>query len=326
MSGLQVYKEKKIELLKVLEAHKSLLEDLPPKLQDKFKSNFLELVHNDYLLNNVDKRLILKLAIDLTKIGLNINPFAKEVYIVPFKTKINNQTIMFPQAIIPEKGIAEIYLRADFLLKIYKVWDLGDVVKSEKEMSYKELSLIDETNIKFVEKNFIGWDVVLIDLLGKLPEQKEFVSYKYAKAATKNMEVPEEFYLEGLVHKAVRKASKRFRVPKERFKDVVEQVEYANEVLIDEIPNNQNKQQSSSTQAIDPLELAKPKQEEDIKAAEVVKEPEKVKIDDFRNLYKGLNKEQKTAYLAYTQGVDLSKLSEQELQNFYKEVKEHVGA
>ena len=82
----------------------------------------------------------------------------------------------------------------------------------------------------------------------------------------------------------------------------------------------------AENKTIDPLELSKPKQEEDIKAAEVVKEPEKVKIDDFRNLYKGLNKEQKTAYMAYTQGVDLSKLSEDELQNFYKEVKEHVGA
>ena len=325
MSGLQVYKERKQELSKVLEAHKSLLQDLSPRLQDKFKSNFLELVHNDYLLNNVDKRLILKLAIDLTKIGLDINPFAKEVYIVPFKTKINNQTIMIPQAIIPEKGIAEIYLKANFLLKVYKIWDLGDVVKSEKEMNYKELSLTDETDIKFVEKNFIGWDVVLIDLLGKLPEQKEFVSYKYAKAATKNMDVPEEFYLEGLVHKAIRRASKRFRVPKERFKDLVEQVEYANEVLINKIPNNKIKQQSN-TKTIDPLELACPKQEEDIKAAEVIKEPEKITVDSFREFYKGLNKEQKTSYLAYTQGVDLSKLSEQELQEFYKEVKEHVGA
>ena len=324
MSGLQVYKERKQELLKVLEAHKSLLQDLSPKLQDKFKSNFLELVHNDYLLNNVDKRLILKLAIDLTKIGLDINPFAKEVYIVPFKTKINNQTIMIPQAIIPEKGIAEIYLRANFLLKVYRVWDLGDVVKSEKEMNYKELSLIDETDIEFVEKNFIGWDVVLIDLLEKLPEQKEFVSYKYAKAATKNMDVPKEFYLEGLVHKAIRRASKRFRVPKERFKDLVEQVEYANEVLIDGIPNNQIKQQANQT-TVDPLELAGPKQEE-VKAAEVVKEPEKITVDTFREFYKSLNKEQKTDYLAYMQGVDLSKLSEQELQEFYKEVKEHVGA
>jgi hypothetical protein len=30
--------------------------------------------------------------------------------------------------------------------------------------------------------------------------------------------------------------------------------------------------------------------------------------------------------MAYTQGVDLNALSEEELASFYKEVKEHVGA
>jgi len=83
-----------------------------------------------------------------------------------------------------------------------------------------------------------------------------------------------------------------------------------------EVPTNET--------TVDPLELAKPKQEEDIKAAEVVKD--KATIDDFRNLYKGLNKEQKATYMSYMQGVDLGKLNEEELQNFYKEVKEYVGA
>lgn len=78
-------------------------------------------------------------------------------------------------------------------------------------------------------------------------------------------------------------------------------------------------------QTIDPLELTAQKQEE-VKVAEVMKEPEKVTVDTFKELYKNLNKEQKVNYAAYTQGVDLSKLSEEELANFYKEVKAYVGA
>jgi len=326
MSALQIYAQRKKELVEVLNRYADLLQDLTPRQQDEFKKNFLELVNNEYLLEKVDKRFILKLAIDLTKTGLNINPFNKEVYIVPFETKVANQKLMLPQAIIPEKGIAEIYLRANFLLKVYKVWDLGDVIKSEKEMNYKELSLVDETDKVFVEKYFIGWDIELIDLLGELPTQKEFVSYKYAKAATKNMKVPDEFLLEGLIHKAIRRAAKRFRVPKNRFNDMLEKVEIANEKFLSGIEINEKtvNDYKAETKQIDPLELAGPKQEEDIKAAEVVKD--KVTINDFRNLYKSLNKEQKATYMAYMQGVELEKLSEEELQNFYKEVKVHVGA
>lgn len=98
--------------------------------------------------------------------------------------------------------------------------------------------------------------------------------------------------------------------------DEIEDMEATPDVKV-EVPTNDT--------TVDPLELAGPKQEE-VKAAEVVKEPEKITVDSFREFYKSLNKEQKTAYLAYMQGVDLSKLSEQELQKLYEEVKEHVGA
>ena len=78
-------------------------------------------------------------------------------------------------------------------------------------------------------------------------------------------------------------------------------------------------------QTIDPLELTQPKeQEQEVKAAEVI--PEKITVNDFRELYKTLPKEKKTEFMAYTQGVDLNALSEEELAGFYKEVKEHVGA
>ena len=80
-----------------------------------------------------------------------------------------------------------------------------------------------------------------------------------------------------------------------------------------------------STETIDPLTIANQKQEE-IQTAEIVPEAEKITPKSFAELYKSLNKEQSVRYLEYMQGVNLAELSEEELANFYKEVKEYVGA
>ena len=324
-TAIAIYAQRREELKKAIEKNRELLTILPPRKQEEFKKNFVELANNDYLLNNTNINLVVKLAIDLTKIGLDINPFKKEVYIVPFETKINNQKMMVPQAIIPMKGIQEIYIQANFLLKVFKVWDIGDgIVKSEADMSYKELSLIDETDKKFRDSYFIGFDVRLIDLKDNLPEQRQFVSYKYTKSVVKNMKVPEEFYLEGLVHKAVRKASRYFVIPKERMKDIVDETETANETLINEkeiepLPNK-------TAKPSDPLLLQKQKQEDMPKAKEVIKEKEAITVDSFRELYKRLSAEKKGEFLGFTEGVDLNSLSKEALESFYEEVKEHVGA
>ena len=103
---------------------------------------------------------------------------------------------------------------------------------------------------------------------------------------------------------------------------------------IDEIEDSEIKEKEAvevephavePAQTIDPLELTQPKEQaQEVKAAEVI--PEKITVNDFRELYKTLPKEKKTEFMAYTQGVDLNALSEEELAGFYKEVKEHVGA
>ena len=90
--------------------------------------------------------------------------------------------------------------------------------------------------------------------------------------------------------------------------------------------NNGNNTETAGEKTIDPLELAKAKTEKGIKMTDTKKEPEKITVDSFREFYKGLNKEQKAAYLEYSNGVDLSKLSEEEFQKFYKGAKEYVGA
>jgi len=92
------------------------------------------------------------------------------------------------------------------------------------------------------------------------------------------------------------------------------------------MPSEIKSVETPSNATIDPLELAKnKKQEEEIKTAEVVEE-EEISITSFKELYKELEKEKKAKYMEYTQGVDLGKLSEEELQEFYKEVKSYVGA
>ena len=215
--ALTVAKQYKEQLQGALKSNEQFLAPLDNKKKKEFVDNFLELSTQKYLLDNVDTTMLIKLAIDLTKIGLDINPFKKEVYIIPFETKIAGISVKVPTPIIPLPGWKKYFAKMGFMLDVQKVWKLDDkTAKLEKDMNYLELAQIDETNAEYRDKHFLGWEFTLIDLKKELPDQKVFVSRKYAKAAEKNSQTPEAFKLEGEVHKAIRKANKNFVIPPER--------------------------------------------------------------------------------------------------------------
>jgi len=221
MNNLTVLESRKSELHKVLVDNKGLVNTLSEKDKASFSQNFIELANNEYLMKAItEKKLILRLALSLTKQGLDVHPSKKHCYIVPFDTKVNGQKVMLPQEIIPLKGHQQKALKNGFLLRAYQVWKINDVAKSEKDMSYEDKIIIDDTDEKFRESNFFGWDIELQDLAGVLPLQEKFVSFKYTKIATKNMNTPKEFLLQGLVHKAVRRAVADFAIPSDRDFDI----------------------------------------------------------------------------------------------------------
>ena len=252
--SLQVLESRKKELHTILVSNKSLVNSFSPNETKKFSENFIELANNEYLMKVItDKKLILRLAVSLTKQGIDIHPSKKQCYIVPFDTKIDGQKVMIPQEIIPLKGWQQKSLKNGFLLRAYQVWNIGGQVKSEKDFGYEQLVQIDDTDVKFRDENFYGWDIELSDLSGKLPLQKKFVSFKYAKIASKNMSTPKEFLLQGLVHKAVRRAVADFAIPSDRDFDIsIEPISV--EVVESEF-------QSDPMDSIDSKELTKDKKE-----------------------------------------------------------------
>jgi len=222
MSNLTVLENRKIELHNVLTENKGLVNTLSDKDKSSFSQNFIELANNDYLMKTViEKKLILRLALDLTKQGLDVHPSKKHCYIVPFNTEINGQNVMLPQVIIPLKGHQQKALKSGFMLRAYQVWKLEDgSIKSEKEMDFEEKIQIDETSEDDRNNKFFGWNIELLDLTNTLPLQVKFVSYKYSLKATKNMNTPKDFILSGLVHKAVRRAVSEFAIPSDRDFDI----------------------------------------------------------------------------------------------------------
>jgi len=223
MSGnLALLESRKKELHTVLSANMPLIAGFNEKDKKKFAENFIEIANNDYLMKTItDKKLILRLAISLTKQGIDVHPSKKQCYIIPFDTKVDGLKVMIPQEVIPFKGHQQKALINGFMLKAFQVWKVNGEAKCEKNMSYEELTEIDDTNDEYRESNFYGWEFELIDLKEVLPKQTKFVSFKYAKTASKNMNTPKEFLLQGLLHKAVRRAMVDFAMPSDRDPSIV---------------------------------------------------------------------------------------------------------
>ena len=237
---LTIVEKNKSYLAQALQNSAQLLQTLSAEMQEEFKRNFLELASNDYLLSKVAPKELIQFCIGITKLGLNINPAYKEVYIVPFNTKVGNTKIMLPQAIIPLNGMQEMAYDSGFYLRLYEVWDFGSGnVVSEKGMERKYQRMLKTSNPKWVDEHFFGFDIELVDIKGEIPDQYKFVEASYLKEVTKTLK-DERFKVQTWRHKAVRRAFGDFFIPRGRTMDVITKLEHLNDGVLDSVNPEHN--------------------------------------------------------------------------------------
>jgi len=225
---LTVVEQKRQELAEGLIKNSDIVLSMPVDLQKSFKENFLELSTQDYLLKMIKPRELIRFAANITKAGLNINPVYKEVYIIPYDTKIGDVKIMLPQAIIPLNGAQEQAFQKDFFLRLYAVYNVEGDIFSEKDMTRKQQLTLQTANSKWVDDHFAGFDVELIDLKKDLPDQIKFVEMSYLTTVTKTIK-DQSFKLQTWRHKAVRRAFGDFVIPRARRVEVFEKIEQLND-------------------------------------------------------------------------------------------------
>lgn len=235
-SEVSLVDKKRGALANGLVENQDLLAVLNSEKQKEFKENFLQFATQDYLVTTVSVREIIRFAVDITKVGLNINPAFKEVYIVPFNTKTKDGNgrdvhVMLPQAIIPLNGIQEMCYKKQFFLKLYEVFQLGKEIVSEREMTRAHQLLLKTSDPTWVDKNFVGFDVVLTDLKDELPEQIKFIEAAYVKDVTKTIK-DDRFKIQSWRHKAVRRAFGDFFIPRSREVDIFDKVEHINDQIL----------------------------------------------------------------------------------------------
>jgi hypothetical protein len=232
---LQIVEDKRGELSTALANSNAVIQTLAPEQQDKFKKNFLEFASQDYLLNTIEPKEIIRFAVNVTKLGLDIAPSSNEVYIIPFDTKINGTKVMLHQAIIPYNGMQQLAYQSGFMLTVDPVYKFSDdEAAAARELTRLQQSKLKTADPEWLDKHFIGYDVVLKDLIGNLGEQTYFVDVSYVKAATKTNKDP-RWSLSTWTHKAVRKAYKQFLVPRDRALEKFEKLEHLNDEVIADV-------------------------------------------------------------------------------------------
>ncbi|WP_294963419.1 recombinase RecT [Sulfurimonas sp.] len=227
--NLQIIEDKRDELSNALSVNNVIVQTLAKEQQEDFKKNFLEFASQDYLLSVVEPKEIIRFAVNITKIGLSIAPSANEVYIIPFDTKVNGTKVMLPQAIIPMNGMQQLAYNSGFMLTVDPVYKFSETeAEAARNLTRIQQSKLNTADPEWIKIHFIGYDVVLKDLIGNLGEQTYFVDVSYVRAATKTNK-DEKWSLSTWTHKAVRKAYKQFLVPRDRALEEFEKVEKLND-------------------------------------------------------------------------------------------------
>lgn len=198
--------------LELLIKDKNALARLHPDKVEEFKTNFIEIYSEKYLLSKAAPSELLSFCIQVSNIGLSINPWHKELYILPFKQKDGSFKL---EAVFSKDGIQEMAFNNGFQIECTSVWNFGGNGVLLKDLTYQEQSKINFTNAEFVEKHFLGFEFELFDLKGNLRPQKVFVTFDYLKEVTKQLQ-SKTHQIANYSHKAFRKAYNEFFIPKGR--------------------------------------------------------------------------------------------------------------
>ena len=216
MSALTKVDQNRQALSAVLDSNRNYVHSvIPIEKEDEFKGNFLELAQNSYLMEKIPPKEVLITALNATKLGLNVNPIYKELYVLPFNVKGKG---MVASIVIPKQGHAQIAYDAGFFLDISLVFNMNGTILSEKEMSREQKATIETTNPQWVDEHLIGWDISLEDISNndiKVPTQTKFIEAGYAREVTKELQSP-QYKIQTWTHKAVRRAMGDLFIPKHR--------------------------------------------------------------------------------------------------------------
>lgn len=257
MSALVKIEQNKKALATALTTNEKLIVARLPGEQERqdFRENFLELAESDYLIEKVEPKHILTFALNVSKLGININPIYKEAYIVPFQVKNKG---MMPTLIMPKQGIRQIAYDAGFFLEIDRVYNLNGEIIPQSKMNREQLSSLNTTDGKWVDEHFEGFDITLTDLIEsnkKLPVQTSFVGVEYVKKVTKQLQ-SQDYKIQSWEHKACRRAFNEFFIPRARKNVVLDEVEKLNDLqeLDDVQPINNGKSLKNSILDDDAIE------------------------------------------------------------------------
>lgn len=261
---------------------------IPLDKEDEFKNNFLELAQNGYLMEQIPPKEVLVTALNATKLGLNVNPIYKELYVLPFNVKGKG---MVASIVIPKQGHAQIAYDAGFFLDISNVFNLNGKVVSEKDMSREEQISINTTDEKWVDEHLLGWDISLVDISNneiKVPTQTKFIEVAYAREVTKGLQ-DTRFKIQSWTHKAVRRAMGDFFIPKHRRNMIIEEVEAFNVTNEKENSNETVSTQKEASSKATTFDISKDSVEPEAIEADI----EEVTIDTINAFYKEADKELK---------------------------------
>lgn len=270
-------------LMSALESDTSYLQSLLKNTDpEEFKSALEELAATKHLVDSIPPKEIVRVAAQAASMGLSINPYHKECYILPFKVKGKG---MVPSIVVSTNGAREMAFQHGFYLQTDAVWSIEGSVKKESEMSLEAKSSLDTTNAAFVKSNLLGWNFKISDVSTsdiKVPEQEVFVSLKFAIGVTKNMDAPDHSLMQAYVHKATRRAMGEFFIPRSRKASFLKMMKIDDENAIDVTPSSVTETTNPKKNAVDPLASIDDAQAVD---AEIIESPE-VLITHIKNEYR----------------------------------------
>jgi len=273
-------------LMQTLEAEKEYVRTvLAPEQAEEFKMNYMELSNNSYLMEKIPPKEILISATNATAFGLNVNPLYRECHILPFNVKNRG---LVASLVVSKNGHVQNYFQSGFFIQDNRIWDIDGNVKAESEMTRKELMQLKTTDINFVKNHLVGWEFLLSDLVEdtntiKVPDQKTFVGIDFVMEVTNQIQSP-QYAIQTWEHKAYRRASREFFVPRSRKKTMMDKVDRFNTILETEVVRKEPNQIDVNPLAnISKETLNKEVQEVEVQEVQVYEDKT---VNDIKQLYK----------------------------------------
>ncbi len=215
MNNNQIQKINSKDDLVNLVKDKNALARLKDDKVEEFKTNFIELWSQKYLIQSAEPSELLDFCIQVTNIGLSVNPWHKEVYVLPFTQKGKSGKKL--EVVYRKEAIEEMAFRAGMQIEADSIWNINGDGVLFSNMTYLDQSTIKSNNVKYINDNFIGFEIRFYDLKSNLRPQKFTISYDYLKYATNDNNIgSDQDQISKLIHKAYRKAFNMAFIPKGR--------------------------------------------------------------------------------------------------------------